>query len=234
MIMNNPSFDLSFVSTDELRANLATALASMGQSLRPQKLDELVARVQGFESRNHKTESTFTKDAITLLCRSVEGVSDEWGDGASFNYAFVTISAEVMRDLIKARSGIKHFARTAEHGSNDNSSLRVRGIQVEAFDVERGPADFADMHASELDTEEAMLLHKAFEADDSAWEFNHTSIRNEKAIVHAHESIEDIIDIEIQEKCGTLLRPAPLRFNDLIAAFEGREMIDDGDYTQVN
>jgi hypothetical protein len=73
-------FDLSFIPAEQLESNLAVALASIGQNLKHQKLQELAARIQGYPTLNHRPAAMHQEKPYLEETVVVKKYNPKYGD----------------------------------------------------------------------------------------------------------------------------------------------------------
>lgn len=113
MTKHTNNHDLSFLSASVIEDNLATALSSIGQSLKHQKLQEVAARVQGFPSLNHRCEPQLARDSVTLLLSELNETTQLDMVALEVTYLLVTFTWEDFKKMKAAVAMAKLLDRWA-------------------------------------------------------------------------------------------------------------------------
>ncbi len=180
---NTQLHNLSFVPDSALSDNLKCALSSVGQSLGHQKHQEMVARLQGYQTLNHRPNRDNWADSVTLFVSGVHNTAGVDMVSLEVSYLRVTITRDDMEKILKAEAAVRSL--------DSWGSMALRACSIDAY------KDIADVDwIDDASNEDLLKSMDRQEADDV------DLVNTQGTQVHVSPAVRGEIWISGHEKHG--------------------------------
>lgn len=200
MTSNQKLHNLSFVSAESLGDNLTYALSSIGQTLGYQKHQEMVARLQGYQSANHRPKHDRWADNVTFLYSDIVNATGVDEVSLKADYLRVTFGCEHLEKMLKAVEAVRHL--------DEWGSMAMEACMLEAYedvvDVEWVAVASAEDVMDSLDRQE--IDHEAL-------------VATQDVQVHVYPK-ENQLWVSGQETHGFYFRTLVMDLDQLVKTFE--------------
>jgi hypothetical protein len=206
--------DLSFVPANAMSDNLGYALASMGQSLGHQKQQEMVARLQGYQSLNHRPKDNYVADELTFFLSDVCNDSGVDMTTLDISYLMIQISKAQLEKIIRAESAVKTI--------DEWGSMALSACTLYAFE------DLADDLWIDDATPEELAV--ALVSQERA---NESMVRVESVQLHVTPSLQSETWVSGMERHGYAFSTPSLRLETLIEAFKTGRLERGGEWKML-
>jgi hypothetical protein len=193
--------NLSFVSSEALSQNLSYALSSVGQKLGHQKHQEMVARLQGFESLNHRPNHSGWAKSVTLLVTDVQNSTGVDMVSLEVSYLRVTFTREHLEKMIQATAAVKSIDKWG--------TMALKACRVDAYE-----------EISDVDWLEDASAEDILKSLDRQEEDNESLVNVQGIQVHVSPAIRDEFWISGYEKHGFHFETSLLSIKQLVEVFE--------------